>query len=130
MGQVGLSSLFPNWVEFRPLRPRLQHHSLFALEQLLSPDCKTLLSWKELQNQVLSLSSNVPQWFRKVESVLGIGRPGSCARTIVLPPSLHPAVSNPFRSSLLPFAPISARVGDFVAVFPDSFPEDGNYFLA
>ena len=41
--QVGISSLFNNWVEFRPLRARLRHHGLFALEQLLSFDCRSLL---------------------------------------------------------------------------------------
>ena len=77
-----------------------------------------------------SLSSAVPRWFTKIESVLGLERSSSYARTIVLQPLLHPAVPNPFRSSLLPFAPIAARVGDFVVVFPTSFPDDGNYFLA
>ena len=86
--------------------------------------------WKELRNQVPSLSSTIPEWFTKIESVLGLGRSGSYAHTIVLPPLLHPVVPNPFHSSLLPFALIAARVGDFVIVFPTSFPDDGNYFLA
>ena len=77
-----------------------------------------------------SLSSAVPGWFTKIESVLGLGGSSSHARMIVLPPLLCPAVPNPFHSSLLPFAPIAVRVGDFVIVFPTSFPDDGNYFLA
>ena len=77
-----------------------------------------------------SLSSAVPRWFTKIESVLGLGGSSSHARMIVLPPLLCPAVPNPFRSSLLPFAPIAARVDDFVIAFPTSFPDDGNYFLA
>ena len=73
-GQVGISSLFPNWVEFRYLRPMLQHHGLVAVEQLLSPDCSVLLSWTELCNQIPSLPGAVPGWFLRIEVALALNR--------------------------------------------------------
>ena len=121
-GQVGISSLFPNWVEFCSLRPMLQHHGLFAVEQLLSPDCSVLLSWTELCNQIPSLSGAVPKWFLRIEAALGLDRGVGHKRTIKLPLDSHPAIPNPFRPSLLPFTPIKARVGDFVIVIPCLIP--------
>ena len=129
-GRIGISSLFDNWVEFRPLRARLRHHGLIALEQMLSPDCKALLTWKELWNHILSLSSAVPGWFIKIESVLGLEAPAGHKHTITLPLAACPVVPNPFYTSLLPFLPVVAKLGVFVAVFPASFPEDGAYFIA
>ena len=129
-GHVGISSLFDNWVEFCPLRARLRHHGLIALEQMLSPDCKTLLTWKELRNHIPSLSSAVPGWFIKIESVLGLEAPAGHQRTITLPLAACPVVPNPFYTSLLSFLPVGAKLGVFVAVFPASFPEDGAYFVA
>ena len=59
-GTVGISSLFENWVKFQPHCQRLRSHGLVALEQLLSPDCKVLLSWRELCCLVPSLTYTVP----------------------------------------------------------------------
>ena len=129
-GHVGILSLFDNWVEFRPLHARLRHHSLIALEQMLSPDCKTLLTWKGLHNHIPSLSSAVPGWFIKIESVLGLEASAGHKHTITLPLAACPVVPNPFYTSLLPFLPVVAKLGVFVAVFPASFPEDGAYFVA
>ena len=62
-GTIGISSLFDSWVKFRPHRQRLLRHGLVALEQLLSPDCKVLLSWKELRCLIPSLSLQFPSGF-------------------------------------------------------------------
>jgi len=43
-GLVGISTIFGNWVKFQPHRSKFRHHGLIALEQMLSPDCKTLLT--------------------------------------------------------------------------------------
>jgi hypothetical protein len=130
IGQVGISTLFSDWVEFRPIRSKLRHHGLFAVEQLLSPDCKYLLSWKELCNHIPSLPYAVPQWFTNIEATLGIARGFNHRCPIMLPPSAHPAVPNPFYNSQLPFLPIAAGIGNFVVVFPASFQEDGSFYLA
>ena len=76
-GKVGISSLFSSWVKFQPHQSKLRHHGLVALEQLLSPDCKVLLSWKELCCQVPSLSYTVPQWFTEIEANLGLALSGT-----------------------------------------------------
>jgi len=129
-GQVGISSLFPNWVEFHSLQPMLQHHGLFAVEQLLSPDCSVLLSWVELCNQIPSLPGAVPKWFLRIEAALGLDRGVDHKCAITLPLGSHAAIPNPFCLSLLPFTPIKARVGDFVIAFPASFLDEGAFFLA
>ena len=129
-GQVGISSIFSNWVRFQPHRSKLRHHGLVALEQLLSPDCTVLLSWKELHCLILSLSYAIPQWFVEIEASLGIQPNGSYKRVIQLPPSVVPAVPNPFRTNQLLFPSLTTRVGTFAIVFPGSFPDDGSYFLA
>ena len=130
-GTIGISSLFDSWVKFHPHRQRLLCHGLVALEQLLSPDCGILLSWKELRCLIPSLSFAVPQWFLEIESILGIGAQQMHRRIITLPPPLSiPAGPNPFCNSLLSYQPIVAKVGSFVAVFPASFMDDGGYFLA
>ena len=76
-GATGISSLFENWVKFHPHHQRLMHHGLVALEQLLSPDCKVLLSWKELWCLIPSLSYMVPQWFQDIELILGVAPPNA-----------------------------------------------------
>jgi len=116
-GQVGISSLFNNWVEFRPMQAGLRHHGLFTLEQLLSPDCKILLTWKELRNHMPSLSGAVPEWFTKIEAVLGLGAHSTYKRYILLPPLVHPVIPNPYYTSTLPYSPIAAPLGAFVVVF-------------
>ena len=73
----------------------------------------------------------VPQWFLEIESILGIGIQQKYRRIITLPPPLSiPAGPNPFCNSLLSYPPIVAKLGSFVAVFPASFMDDGDYFLA
>ena len=48
-----------------------------------------------------------------------------------LPAPLGPLVGpNPFHNSLLSFCLVVAKLSSFVAVFPTSFPDDGDYFLA
>src|ERR1039457_7000750 len=90
VGQVGISSLFSNWVKFCLHQSKLRYHGLIALEQLLSPDCKVLLSWMELRCQVHTLSYRVPQWFIEIESILQVSLPGNCGQSISLPPSISP----------------------------------------
>jgi ribonuclease HI len=126
-GLVGISTLFGNWVKFQPHCSKFQHHGLIALEQMLSPDCKVLLSWKELRSLFPSLSFAVPQWFAEIESILGVH---DHRRTIQLPINVVPATPNPFRTSQLDFPLLAADVGAFVIVFPESFPDDGIYFMA
>src|ERR1022692_1882542 len=107
------------------------HHGLIALKQLLSPDCKILLSWKELQCLIPSLSYMVPQWFQDIELILGVGPPQMHKRVITLPQPLKiPVGHNHFCNSLLSYSPIMASPGSFVAVFPATFIDDGAYFLA
>ena len=130
-GTIGISHLFSNWVKFHPHCLRLMHHGLVALEQLLSPDCKVLLSWKELCCLVPTLMYAVPQWFREIESALGVHPTQVQERVFTLPAPLGPLVGpNPFRTSLLSFCPVVAKLSSFMAVFPISFPDDGDYFLA
>ena len=50
---------------------------------------------------------------------------------LTLPAPLGPLVGpNPFHNSLLSFCLVVAKLSSFVAVFPTSFPDDGDYFLA
>ena len=126
-GLVGISTLFGNWVKFQPHHSKFWHHGLIALEQMLSPDCKVLLSWKELCSLFPSLSFVVPQWFVEIETILGVH---DHRWTIQLPTNIVPAIPNPFRISQLEFPSLAADVGAFVIVFPESFPDDGIYFMA
>ena len=100
------------------------------MEQLLSPDCKVLLSWKELHCQVPTLSYRVPQWFIEIESILHMSLPGNCSWSTSLLLSISPAIPNLFETSQLHFLSIVAGVGTFVIVFPGAFPETGAHFLA
>ena len=130
-GSIGISSLFCNWADFRPHRTKLKHHGLIALEQLLSPDCQVLLSWKELQSLIPTLSHATPLWFKEIESRLAVNSSHDYQCLITLPPALGPPMlPNPFRNSCLSFSPIVALPDDFVAVFPSTYTEDGVYFLA
>ena len=130
-GTIGISSLFENWVTFQPHCQRLRSHGLVALEQLLSPDCKVLLSWRELCCLVPSLTYAVPCWFQAIEAALGVQSDQVHGCVFTLSPPLHsPCGPNPFCDALLSFPPLVARPGSFVAVFPTTFADDGDYFLA
>ena len=109
-GLVGILTLFGSWVKFQPHQSKFQHHGLIALEQMLSPDCKVLLSWKELHSHFSSLSFAIPQWFVDVETILGVH---DYKQNIQLPPTVVPAVPNPFCNSQLKFPSLAADVGAF-----------------
>ena len=130
-GTIGISSLFANWVKFQPHCQRLRSHGLVALEQMLSPDCKMLLSWRELHCLIPSLTYAVPQWFQAIEAALGVQSDQVHGRDNYSPsPTCPPSGLNPFCDALLSFPPVVASPGSFVAVFPASFADDGGYFLA
>ena len=117
-------------MSFCPHQSKLRHHGLIAIEQLLSPNCQVLLSWKELHHIIPSLSHAVPMWFTEIESQLGVDSSQGYKHLITLPPSLGPlTVPNPFRDSSLSFSPLIARPDDFVAVFPATYADDGVFFL-
>ena len=128
-GSIRISSLFCNWADFHPHQTKLKHHGLIALEQLLSPDCQVLLSWKELQSLIPTLSHATLLWFKEIESRLAVNSSLNYQHCITLPSALGPPMlPNPFRNSCLSFSPIVALPDDFIAVFPSTYTEDSVYF--
>lgn len=105
--------------------PRLWHHGLFALEQLLSPDCSCLLLWKELHNHIPSLSQAIPNWFVTIASILGVDISCTSGLRVAPPQSVIPVTPNPFYKAQLPFRLIAAKLGSFMIAFPVSYLDDG-----